>query len=106
MSADVTQVQFTCIQIKCIPSDLLLHRCQCVEGYRGWLCEVNVDECDPNPCVNGASCLDGLGSYTCRCLPGFNGTRCETGTTVDKDLETLFCQFGFLAVIKNYNKDL
>lgn len=55
-------------------------RCQCVEGYRGRLCEVDVDECDPNPCVNGASCLDGLGSYTCRCLPGFNGTRCETGT--------------------------
>ena len=55
-------------------------RCQCVEGYRGRLCEVDVDECDPNPCVNGASCLDGKGAYTCRCLPGFNGTRCETGT--------------------------
>uniref|UniRef100_A0A8C4GKW0 Sushi, von Willebrand factor type A, EGF and pentraxin domain-containing protein 1 n=1 Tax=Dicentrarchus labrax TaxID=13489 RepID=A0A8C4GKW0_DICLA len=55
-------------------------RCQCVEGYRGRLCEVDVDECDPNPCINGASCLDGLGSFTCRCLPGFNGTRCETGT--------------------------
>lgn len=51
-----------------------------MDGYRGRLCEVDVDECDPNPCVNGASCLDGLGSYTCRCLPGFNGTRCETGT--------------------------
>lgn len=59
---------------------LLCARCQCIEGYRGRLCEVDVDECDPNPCVNGASCLDGLGSYTCRCLPGFNGTRCETGT--------------------------
>ncbi|AWO97474.1 putative sushi von Willebrand factor type A EGF and pentraxin domain-containing protein 1 [Scophthalmus maximus] len=54
------------------------HLCQCVVGYWGRLCEVDVDECDPNPCVNGASCLDGLGSYTCRCLPGFNGTRCET----------------------------
>lgn len=55
-------------------------RCQCADGYRGRLCEVDIDECDPNPCVNGASCLDGLGSFACRCLPGFNGTRCETGT--------------------------
>lgn len=61
----------------CLPP---LLRCRCALGYRGHLCEVDIDECDPNPCVNGASCLDGLGSYTCRCLPGFNGTRCETGT--------------------------
>ena len=61
-------------------SNLPGRRCQCVEGYHGRLCEVDVDECDPNPCINGASCLDGLGSFTCRCLPGFNGTRCETGT--------------------------
>lgn len=61
----------------CLPS---LLRCRCALGYRGHLCEVNINECEPNPCVNGASCMDGLGSYTCRCLPGFNGTRCETGT--------------------------
>ena len=31
--------------------------CQCVEGYEGVNCELVVtDECDPNPCLNGAAC--------------------------------------------------
>lgn len=54
-------------------------RCECASGYQGQLCEVDIDECYPNPCENGATCVDGPGAYTCRCPPGFNGTRCETG---------------------------
>uniref|UniRef100_A0A8B9HXL3 Sushi, von Willebrand factor type A, EGF and pentraxin domain-containing protein 1 n=1 Tax=Astyanax mexicanus TaxID=7994 RepID=A0A8B9HXL3_ASTMX len=70
--------------IPLLPSSL---RCECVQGYRGKLCEVDEDECEPNPCVNGATCEDGVGSYTCRCPPGFNGTRCETEMSSSFDLE-------------------
>ncbi|XP_035673359.1 fibropellin-1-like isoform X1 [Branchiostoma floridae] len=36
------------------------------------------DECISAPCQNGATCQDGLDSFTCLCAPGYNGTLCET----------------------------
>ena len=36
-------------------------------------CDVDVDECISAPCVNGASCVDGINTYTCLCPLGFNG---------------------------------
>lgn len=38
------------------------------------------NECDSNPCQNGATCVDDLNSYTCSCQSGYQGTHCETGT--------------------------
>lgn len=38
--------------------------------------------CDPNPCLNGAACVEHWGSYKCVCsnpLANF-GRNCETGT--------------------------
>ena len=52
--------------------------CQCVPGYNGTLCDVNINECSPNPCQNGGTCTDDINSYTCSCVPGYNGTSCET----------------------------
>ena len=31
-----------------------------------------------DPCRNGATCIDGVNSYTCNCSPGYEGTDCET----------------------------
>lgn len=38
-----------------------------------------VDECQSNPCLNGATCLDGVNSFTCVCLPSYTGDLCEQG---------------------------
>jgi hypothetical protein len=38
---------------------------------------VNIDECESNPCHNGASCLDGIADYTCLCQAGFTGRDCK-----------------------------
>ncbi|XP_066275645.1 fibropellin-3-like isoform X2 [Branchiostoma lanceolatum] len=35
------------------------------------------DECGSAPCQNGATCQDGLNSFTCHCAPGYAGTLCE-----------------------------
>ena len=45
---------------------------------------IDINECDPDPCQNNATCRESgndssveLGEYTCDCLPGYNGTNCE-----------------------------
>ena len=30
-----------------------------------------------DPCLNGGSCVDDVGSFSCNCHPGFEGDRCE-----------------------------
>ncbi len=46
--------------------------CSCLAGYRGRYCEVNVNECDSNPCQNGGVCLDGVARYSCQCPTGIS----------------------------------
>lgn len=41
------------------------HQCQCQPGYTGFYCEEMVDECQSNPCRNGATCKDYQGTYEC-----------------------------------------
>ena len=36
----------------------------------------DIDNCDPNPCVNGGVCTDGINSYTCTCAEGYTGENC------------------------------
>jgi len=31
----------------------------------------------PDPCHNGGSCSDGIGTFFCECLAGFRGLKCE-----------------------------
>ncbi|UYV77162.1 hypothetical protein LAZ67_14003470 [Cordylochernes scorpioides] len=51
--------------------------CECPAGYSGLLCEVDVDDCQPYPCLNGAVCQDQPGGFKCVCPPGFSGVLCE-----------------------------
>jgi len=36
-----------------------------------------VNECHPNPCLNGGFCKDGNNTFTCICLPKYSGSVCE-----------------------------
>ena len=39
----------------------------------------DIDDCSPDPCMNGATCMDGIDSYTCACVAGYTGDNCSTG---------------------------
>ena len=52
--------------------------CICDSGYDGTLCNNNIDDCSPDPCVHG-SCTDGVDSFTCSCDAGYEGDTCGVG---------------------------
>uniref|UniRef100_A0AAF5Q282 EGF-like domain-containing protein n=2 Tax=Wuchereria bancrofti TaxID=6293 RepID=A0AAF5Q282_WUCBA len=51
--------------------------CDCPLGYNDPYCMIHDNECEPNPCLNGASCLDYGNRYECICQNTFYGTNCE-----------------------------
>ena len=41
--------------------------CVCSLGFIGPLCELDVDECQLQPCKNGGLCENGLNNFICNC---------------------------------------
>ena len=52
--------------------------CDCIPGS-GDLCDTNINECDPNPCLNSGTCIDGINDYTCEWM-GLDCSRLMQGT--------------------------
>ena len=52
---------------------------------------MNIDDCLAHECTNGATCVDGIDSYTCDCPQGFWGKYCED--EVD-ECESFPCLYG------------
>ena len=46
-------------------------------GFEGKNCEVDINECEPNPCNNNGTCVDEINDYKCTCKAGFVGKSCE-----------------------------
>lgn len=38
-----------------------------------------INKCLSQPCLNGGTCRDHVGSYQCKCSDGFSGNQCQTG---------------------------
>ena len=51
-------------------------------GYTGRHCENEIQECDSNPCQNGATCHDQVAGYTCECQLGYTGFNCEVSLSL------------------------
>ena len=45
----------------------------CVLGFTGLNCELEVNDCEIQPCSNGGSCKDLGNMYMCQCSLGFTG---------------------------------
>ncbi|KAJ8300258.1 hypothetical protein KUTeg_021777 [Tegillarca granosa] len=53
------------------------YTCNCLTGFEGRNCGVNIDDCASRPCKNGATCNDQINDFNCTCLPGWTGPTCE-----------------------------
>lgn len=55
------------------------HLCECLQGYSGLQCEININKCLSNPCASNHSikCNDLVNDYQCECLPGWKGKNCD-----------------------------
>ncbi|KAL3870958.1 hypothetical protein ACJMK2_038983 [Sinanodonta woodiana] len=51
--------------------------CTCYRGFTGIRCDVNIDDCAVNVCMNQSTCVDGTDGYTCLCPPSYTGQFCE-----------------------------
>uniref|UniRef100_A0A8B9DHI4 EGF-like domain-containing protein n=1 Tax=Anser cygnoides TaxID=8845 RepID=A0A8B9DHI4_ANSCY len=55
------------------------YSCNCMPGYEGPFCEVEINECSSSPCKNGATCVNLIDhfSYCLVSFAGFSGQYCE-----------------------------
>ncbi|XP_037532442.1 von Willebrand factor D and EGF domain-containing protein [Nematolebias whitei] len=60
----------------CVPAGSGGYTCVCPDGFMGRRCEVDVDDCKPNPCRLGL-CIDAPNSFSCVCPPGVTGRTCR-----------------------------
>ena len=69
------------------------YHCSCMYGFTGIDCEIDLDECASEPCVQGATCSDGPGDYVCTCSPGYGGKECKMEVdTYDDCLQNDSCR--------------
>lgn len=62
----------------CLPEGDDAYTCDCEgTGFTGQRCETEIDECDPNPCKQGAACTDRIADYSCACPDEYAGKDCS-----------------------------
>ena len=53
----------------------------------------DINECESNPCKNGATCNNNINSYSCTCVAGYIGTNCEEGIHTSKIINSHWRQW-------------
>ncbi len=59
--------------------------------FWGTKCEIKINECDPNPCINGGKCIDGENKFLCNCGEFYEGVRCQTPILQCNKVGVTFC---------------
>lgn len=54
--------------------------CGCMPGLTGTSCDVIINFCDSDPCMNSGTCSSSRNGFNCSCPPEYTGVSCEVGT--------------------------
>lgn len=64
----------------CRPGTILMvdNTCGCPPGFTGPLCDMAINFCGPDTCMNSGTCSSSSSGFSCACPLGFTGMQCET----------------------------
>lgn len=69
------------------------YECECVPGFTGKNCGVDIDDCIDEPCDNEGTCIDLVNGFDCDCNDtGYEGPTC--GEDIDECAISSVCQHG------------
>jgi hypothetical protein len=51
--------------------------CNCSLGFTGNHCEININDCEVNPCENNGACTDLINGFICTCPASYVGPTCS-----------------------------
>ncbi|XP_028829067.1 slit homolog 1b isoform X2 [Denticeps clupeoides] len=69
-----------CVHGSCVALDVQTYRCECMDGYRGALCnqqEEPPNPCSSLPCQHGRCEVSASGEAHCVCESGYSGVLCD-----------------------------
>ncbi|XP_025835939.1 cubilin-like, partial [Agrilus planipennis] len=67
-----------CLYGTCVSRDENTYECHCTSQFEGRNCDKRKNPCSPNPCLNGASCIQVFNiSFVCNCTASFTGPLCN-----------------------------
>ena len=61
----------------CLPHSAANYTCTCSSGFTGTRCEININDCISDPCMNGGQCTDWIDGFICSCLDQISGPQCD-----------------------------
>ncbi|XP_065115583.1 protein crumbs homolog 1 isoform X1 [Paramisgurnus dabryanus] len=73
--------------------------CDCLPGFSGQWCELDIDECRSNPCLNGGYCHNMINKFQCVCDVTFAGNTCELDLNAESVTSNLLLSIGLVSVI-------